>query len=245
MKSRLLAAFAPFLLLSGTALADQVMVLEVKGAPPGLAPGALVDGSQVTLPGGAEATFMAADGQVVRVLGPYTGPAESGAASGGVAKNTLTALASLMEKSAEKSTLGATRAIGFPAPKSYAGGDPWVIDASHGGTRCVFADHPAKIWLDLPATPATLTLEDEKSHAKIDIPWPMGQDRVDWPAELPLVGGDHYAVTTSTGHRKLLVKLLPAAASPGAASIAAAGAGCAAQATAIAKDLKPTKTIGG
>jgi hypothetical protein len=108
-----------------------------------LAPGAKIDGAKVlVLAAGQRLTLISADGRSLKLRGPYEdAPAPAQAAATGA--NVGDALKNLMnQRVAGTAALGVVRAGGAAVDLP----DPWVLDVSRSGARCLVGDATPVLW---------------------------------------------------------------------------------------------------
>ena len=235
------AACAAALFLQGAAAsAAQFVVLESQGtAGKTLPPGTVVDDAALDVPVGGQVTIMGSDGQSVQVNGPHQG------SIGQVAKADDSVLTKVSQAMKDRSAVfGAARGpTDFPPPKEAGKDDPYSVDATVGGTACVFSGHKPTLWK--PGTPAVaeVTIHDQTTNKDSKFAWPASQTTAPWPTDLPITGGDRYLVTVADKHRTITLKQVESGASVGASFIAAANAGCSSQAKQLAKLVKPARVV--
>ena len=118
------------LVLAWPALATPMIVVEARGG--GLKPGMRIDSARsVKLVEGEKIVLVAPDGRMSTLRGPYSGPAVRNAGS---VQNPRTALAALIATRNDRaSSVGAVRSGASAAPLP----EPWLIDISRGGDRCI------------------------------------------------------------------------------------------------------------
>jgi len=176
------------LLLSATGPAWAEAVV-LSSTAPGLALGkSLADDASLTLPEGAMAEILLADGEVVHLGGPFDGRIDALPQSGGSA-------------AVEFALRGDWRNPALSVPGESAEHPAWPIppitepriDASRDATWCLEA-HVAPHLAAPPDQPATLLLQDG-GHAAIA--WPPSSGEQPWPASLPLHDGSR--ITTRWG----------------------------------------------
>jgi hypothetical protein len=238
------AVFAGSAVIVVPALAAQVVVIDAsESIAKTMAPGTVIDDASVDLPAGADLTVMGADGEAVHIVGPHKG-AIGAAAPGSTAGNAVQALATLLNGSQRSSAFGATRGgVRFGHGDDTKPKNPWVIDATEGGTACVFASHPAQLWKPAGAA-ARISVDDEATHQHAIVDWPENATTVAWPTDFAPADGVRYTVTFGAEtHRSITLKLLPAASTPGAAALMAANAGCVEQSKLLLQTVTPSRTV--
>ncbi|QCO14172.1 DUF4384 domain-containing protein [Azospirillum brasilense] len=226
-----LAAVAAVGLTTGRAAAEPAVV--VASTAPGYAQGQLVpDGAAVSVPDGANAMFLFANGRMLRVKGPFDGPLDRMPDASG-----WTGVGSLVGGERFFQTdLGAARAVGTPMQKGEE--QVFTLDPGRPGTQCVKSG--GTVLLRKPADPALIpaTLRAEGREATSTLRWDKGA-AVPWPRELPMTDGTAVSVAGPDGRvRHSLTLRVIAAEGVGAGqgaelAVRLAGAGCAAQAAAL------------
>lgn len=201
----LAGAMLALLAFSGTAVAATVVVVDAHGVP--VKPGsALDDGKVVNLAVGQSMTVITARGDTLKLRGPYHQRPVAGAGGGG---SLTIALASLIvRRDVRASDVGAVRgggAVKLP--------EPWVIDVSHPGTRCVREGTPVVFWRTAADKPADLSIAPLNRAWRLTAPWVQGADRVRAPRELPLPGRATYLVDIGDGPVAITLLVIPAAVS--------------------------------
>lgn len=226
-----LAAFGAVGFAAGRAAAEQAVV--VASTAPGYAQGQLVaDGAAVSVPDGANALFLFANGRMLRVKGPFDGPLDRMPDGSG-----WSGVGSLVGGERFFQTdLGAARAVGSPMQKGEE--QVFTIDPGRAGTQC--AKSGGTVLLRKPADPALIpaTLREQSRGAAATLRWDKGAT-VPWPRELPMTDGNAFSVSGPDGRvrHSLTLRVIPAeglGAGQGAElAIRLAGAGCAIQAAAL------------
>ena len=154
---RLASVLASCVLLAGLAAqAGELVVVEARGVA--LRPGQVIDdGQKLVLRGGQRVTLIAANGNTLKLRGPYDqAPDASGTSDGADLTQALSAL--IVQKQTRTSEVGVVRA-GLAAAKLP---EPWVLDISH---------------------PGNLTPTDRSW--KLAATWPGGVDRLTAPPSFP------------------------------------------------------------
>ncbi|HUK61551.1 MAG TPA: hypothetical protein VLV50_20125 [Stellaceae bacterium] len=229
----------PFLLslafaggIAGAASASELVVVSTHGLR--LTPGQTVDGSQsVKLDDGQQVTFLAPNGQVIEIDGPFNGAPDSQVRGGGTdAASAVTAL--LTERQARTSEVGVVRGendVRLP--------DPWVVDVTHPGTSCVISGHEVVLWRsqDLAATQVSIAPADRSWSVSGN--WPASADRLAMPQSLPLKDRTSYVINIGGKLAPVTVRVIPASVSNDAMRASwMAEVGCDNQASALLTMLK-------
>lgn len=190
------------LAVAGAPAAAQLVVLDSYGSA--LKPGMRIEASrQIDVPEGARVSFISPDGRTVTYNGAYSGPAMRGPV---IAADPRAALAALIgERNARSNTVASIRGAGTAAPLP----DPWLIDISRPGQRCVREGEPQIWW-----RPQTITTEDfsiyplDKSWVA-DMGWEAGDDRMEAPDLWRLAAEKVYIVRTGIQEDAVTVNVIP------------------------------------
>ncbi len=225
------AAFWTAGVVASRAAAEQAVV--VASTAPGYAQGQLVaDGAAVSVPDGANALFLFANGRMLRVKGPFDGPLDRMPdASGWSGVGSLVGGERFFQ-----TDLGAARAVGSPMQKGEE--EVFIIDPGRAGAQCVKSG--GTVLLRKPADPALVpaTLREESGGTAATLRWDKG-DAVPWPRELAMTDGGAFSVAGADGRTRhsMTLRVIAAdglGAGQGAElAVRLAGAGCAAQAAAL------------
>lgn len=185
-----LLLFLTLLLFPASVQADAVVL---NATAPGLKPGQVI-GPEVVLrvPEGASATLLLSTGRMIKLSGPYDGPAATAAdATPGGALNSL-----FGGKGVDISSLGGTRTVWLPALEAAHAGAEVVIDTAEAATWCVpAARHPPqglRLSRPDPRRPATLILENTATGATARQFWAAGIVQQSWPDSLPVTDGAEF-----------------------------------------------------
>ena len=200
-RARLASTIAVLIAASGAASAAPLIIMDAHGVP--LRPGQQIDDARtLDLNAGQSVTLIAANGDTLKLRGPYHQKPMTRASGGG----TLTiALSSLLVRSGVRaSDIGAVRggkAVQLP--------EPWVIDVSHPGTRCVREGKPIVFWRAHGDQAGELAIAPVNRAWRLTAPWPQGVDRLAAPRELPLVGRATYVVDIGDGPVAITLLVIP------------------------------------
>ena len=161
----------------------------------------------ISLPAGAIVTMLREDGEIIRLAGPYQGPAGgtgSGAASGGKT-DWAPLMALIAESDDESSVLGAARALDS---NSDVPGQPtvWQISVDSSGPRCV---RPGEIelWRRKASRTASVAVRSEQGRLS-GMKWPAGDHSFKLPASFPVTEG-LLLVSSGSGLRELEIHVAP------------------------------------
>jgi hypothetical protein len=117
--------------------------------------------------------------------------------------------------------------------------NPWLVDVSRPGTRCIREGEPIVFWrpaTSAAAEPISVTPIDRGWEAKGS--WPVGRDTVTMPASLPLTTGNTFKIEVGQTEHALMFQVLPKTLDNDRMRTAWMDeVGCASQAVALAKSL--------
>ena len=164
-------AFTFFASISDIALADALIVMETRGT--NLKSGATIDGDKpLQLVEGERLTLIRTDGVTVTIKGPFNGVPISKQASSNDSKNAFSAL--LANRDARTNSIGVIRA-GFDAKEIP---DPWYVDVSRNGVRCVVEGSKPKYWRPKTDTESNLTILPIDQSFQIKAQFEKGVDSI-------------------------------------------------------------------
>jgi hypothetical protein len=178
-------ALASWVALAGiVAQAGELIVVDARGLA--LRPGQVIDDSQpLVLREGQRVTLIAANGNTLKLRGPYDQPPAADAGANGA--NLTQALSTLIaQKQTRTSEVGLVRAGTGPAKLPEA----WVLDVSRSGSLCVRDGNPVVFWRPAAGASANLTVTPTDRSWKLSTTWPSGADRLTVPQNFP-VHGNH------------------------------------------------------
>jgi hypothetical protein len=187
------------------ALAADMVVLD--STSPGLRAGQVVasDG-KLGLAAGQTVTLMTSSGKMVRVAGPADSIPAGDAGTKGDEKTVLASLTTMVKsRQADTGSLGTFRSAGAELP------DPWLIDVSGSGERCVLEGEPMVLWRPDGGTAAAVVMGLPAKDWRARAEWPAGSQRLFGPAGLGLADGDVLSVSFEARQADLTVHLVPAA----------------------------------
>ena len=199
MKSRLLSLLALMAVAMPAYAKVDMVVMEARGVK--LQPGQVVDGTvALTLAEGQQVSLMTQDGKVVKLRGPYDkAPAPGEAATA----NVQLALQLLVTQESARERAGVIRGgpDGWVVPP-----DPWLVDVSTGGLRCLQADSAITLWRPdaSGAQPVEMTPNDRSWKANVE--WQAGSDRLPLPHNVPVRRRTPYVV--KLGGKEVIVTLV-------------------------------------
>ena len=206
MKRRLfsllvLMAVAGLSPLAAAAKVDMV-VMEARGVK--LQQGQIIDGSaNLTLADGQQVSLMMQDGKVVKLRGPWDKPAAPAETAAGA--NVQLALQLLVTQQSSRERAGVSRGgAGLVVPP-----DPWVVDVSSSGLRCLEADSSITLWRpDAKASVPVEVAPNDRSW-KADTQWNAGVDRLPLGHSVPLRRRTAYVVRVDGKDTNITLISLP------------------------------------
>jgi hypothetical protein len=166
---------AAIALAPAAAMAAKMIVIDARAGA--LKPGMSVESTAaLSLKEGERVTLIAPDGKTVALRGPFSGPPAS--RSGGAAADPRQALAALVStRNARASSIGAVRA-GAGAVKLD---DPWLIDISRPGPRCLHEGKPPIWWRPAGGPAQAFTVFPIDRSWRADFTWAAGQTQLKAP----------------------------------------------------------------
>lgn len=184
-------------------LAAPMTVVEARGG--GLRPGMRVEGaSKIQLKDGERVTLIGADGRAVTLRGIYAGVIAKG--GGGGTQNPRAALAALISTRNDRaSQVGAVRA----GANAAALPDPWLIDVSRPGARCI-REGERPVWWRPDATEHTpFTVYPIDRSWRADFAWAAGQDRMLAPDLAKLDGVKTFLIAVPGQDNAISINMIP------------------------------------
>jgi hypothetical protein len=233
LRSLAVAGAGVIALTSLAARGADLVVIEARGVP--VQAGQVIDDSKpLVLKEGQRITLIAANGSTLKLRGPYD--QAPGSAAGGGGPGVVDALKALIvQKDSRTSDVGVVRA-GAEAAKLP---EPWLLDVSRPGIRCVRDGDPIVFWRPVSATTANLTITSLDKSWKIATTWPSGADRLVVPPNLPVQRPATYLVDLDATESAITVNSIPGAVSSDAMRAAwMIEKGCQAQAEALLTALR-------
>lgn len=159
---------------AGAAAAAPLVVIEARGG--NLKPGMKIDSAKpIALKEGERLTVIGPDGKAVTLRGPFSG---APMARAGGATDPRSALAALIStRNARTSSVGVVRGGTDAAPLP----EPWLIDVSRSGDRCLKTGERPVWWRPASATAQVLTVMPIDRSWRADVRWKAGQQRMTPP----------------------------------------------------------------
>jgi len=211
-----------------TAGAADLVVVSSRGVA--LKAGQAVDSTQpLVLKDGQQVELIAPTGQLIKLHGPWDKPPiAEGAANAPDASVALKAL--LTQNLARSESVGVVRGTNAQVVPP----DPWLLDITRVGIRCVPASSQIVFWRPGGGGAAALSVEPYDRSWRARAQWPAGADRMVMPGTLPLTNRSTYIVGLNGKNTPVTLVTVPAAASNDAMRAAwMIQEGCDAQAQAL------------
>lgn len=179
-----------------------MVVMEARGVK--LQPGQVVDGSaNLTLAEGQQVSLMTQDGKVVKLRGPYDkAPAPGEAATA----NVQLALQLLVTQESARERAGVIRG----GPGMVVPPDPWLVDVSSPGLRCLQADSTITLWRPDASAAQPVEIAPNDRSWKADVEWQSGSDRLPLSHNVPVRRRTPYVVRLGGREVNITVVSLPA-----------------------------------
>jgi hypothetical protein len=186
-----------------TARGADLVVIEARGLA--VQAGQVIDDSKpLVLKEGQRVTLIAANGSTLKLRGPYDQAPGSG--DGRAGPGVLDALKALIvQKESRTSDVGVVRAGASVARLP----EPWVLDASRPGNRCVRDGDTIVFWRPAADATANLTVTPLDRSWKIATTWPSGADRIVVPRDLPIHGTSTYLIELDETQSAVMLHSIP------------------------------------
>ena len=156
------------------AWAVNLIVMEARGA--GLKVGQPIDSDKpLALKEGERVTLISPDGSKIALRGPYNEAPLKKSAAVADPKQALVAL--VANRDARISTAGVIRAGGAAAKLP----EPWLIDASRPGVRCIKQGTRPVFWRPQTSKSTKLVVAPADRSFRTEFDWPQGIDRLQMP----------------------------------------------------------------
>ncbi len=191
----------------GPASGADLVVVESRGI--NLPAGQAVDGSKpLTLTDGQQVTLIAPTGQMIKLRGPWDKPPLGDAAAAD--PDVAAALKALLTQNLARSEkVGVVRG----GSDQVVPPDPWLVDVTHVGVRCVPANDRIVFWRPNGGNAANLSVQPYDRSWRARGQWPAGTDRLPVPSTLPLTNRATYIVGLDGKNTSITLVTIPAAAS--------------------------------
>lgn len=191
-----------WLALPAWASAANLIVLEARGG--GLTTGqSIASDKPITLKEGERVTVIGPDGKSVTLRGPFNGPPMAG---GGAAADPKQALAALVAtRDARTSSVGVIRA-GTDAAKLP---EPWLIDMSRPGPRCLLDGERPVWWRPEAATEQAFTVFPIDRSWRADFVWKAGEDHLPVPPVSRFEGQNSFVIVIDKQEHAISITTVP------------------------------------
>lgn len=187
MRLRLLPVLGLIAVALPAAAKIDMVVMEARGVK--LQQGQVIDGSvNLTLTDGQQVSLMTQDGKVVKLRGPFDKPPAPAEAAAGA--NVQLALQLLVTQQSSRERAGVIRG----GPGMVVPPEPWVVDVSDPGLRCLEADSTITLWRSDASTTQPVEVAPNDRSWKADADWQAGSDRLTLPHNVPLRRRTPYVV---------------------------------------------------
>ncbi|HYM01827.1 MAG TPA: hypothetical protein VET85_02710 [Stellaceae bacterium] len=212
--------------------AGELVVVEAHGVD--LVPGQTVDdGQPLVLRDGQRVTLLAANGNVMKLRGPYEQAPAAAAAADASLSQSLSGL--LVQSRARTSEVGVVRANNVQARLP----DPWLIDVERAGTFCVRGDKPIVFWREASRSQANVSVTSLDRSWKITATWAEGADQLKMLDMLMPQRRATYLVEVEGNRAAITLNNVPAAVHTDQMRLAwMIEKGCQAQAEALSRTLQ-------
>lgn len=190
-------------LSSVSVAAAPLIVVDARGG--GLKAGQRIDSSRpITLKQGERVTMIGPDGKTVTLRGTFSGAPTMLA---GAATDPRQALAALIAtRKARTSSIGVVRGATDAAPLPQ----PWLIDISRPGERCLKAGQQPVWWRPEAATSQKFTIVPIDRSWRADFEWAAGQHSIPSPPLAKFQGQTAFVIRKGEQDYGITVDLVPA-----------------------------------
>ncbi|MBF0194303.1 MAG: hypothetical protein HQL71_07070 [Magnetococcales bacterium] len=199
------------LLLSSTAIADNLIVYSAKGIQ--LKSGAIISSTQdLTLQNGQELSLISPTGKMIRLVGPFSGMPMSSSDDKNK-KSVKEALLNLLSDSGEgeesfgitRSTDDVFRLASRPAPLP----SPWVLDVTKDGPYCYREGDKVIFWRSNKAEASKISINILEHTWKAKAVWSQGKSHLASPPAMPVIDGAVYQITLNQKSAKGSLNVVP------------------------------------
>ena len=231
---KLLRHLTPALVLALSSVpvaAAPLIVVDARGGS--LKAGQRIDSARpITLKEGERVTLIAPDGKTVTLRGKFSGLPLTGA---GAATDPKQALAALMAKrNARTSRVGAVRSASDAKPLPQ----PWLIDVSTSGERCLRPGQQPIWWRPEAAAQQKFTLLPTDQSWRADFEWAAGQHAIPAPPLAKFDGQTMFVVRMGEQEHGITVNLVPTDLDGSALASWLLEKGCVQQADALLRQME-------
>jgi hypothetical protein len=197
-------AFLVFVTASIPCYAVKLVVIDARAGQ--IKAGSSIDSlAPITLKEGERITVVAPDGKSVTLKGPFTGPPMPASSTAADPKAALAALVNTRD--ARTSSVGVIRA-GADAAKLP---EPWLIDMSRPGTRCMIEGETPVWWRPEPDHEAAFTVFPVDRSWRADFKWESGQDRQSVPKLAKFEGPNTFVIRRDNQEYAVTITVIPKA----------------------------------
>lgn len=157
--------------VASVASAAMLIVIDARGGV--LKPGQKIDSAQaLTLKEGERVTVIGPDGNATTLRGPFKGVVPGHSGSGTEPRMALAAL--IATRNARTNSVGVIRSGTSAAPLP----EPWLIDVTRSGERCIKAGTNPVWWRPQPAPAQPLVVMPIDRSWRADLQWEAGQQQM-------------------------------------------------------------------
>jgi len=200
---------APALVLALSSIsvtAAPLIVVDARGG--GLKNGQKIDSAQpITLKEGERVTLISQEGKTVTLRGKFSGPPMMGA---GVATDPKQALVGLVgTRNAKTDTVGAVRSLGLGLSRAVPLPEPWLIDVSTPGERCLRPGQQPIWWRPEVGASQKFTLLPIDQSWRVDFEWAAGQHGIPAPPLAKFDGQTVFMIRMGEREYGITVHLVP------------------------------------
>jgi hypothetical protein len=235
MTSRLLRAAsiaAASMWIAAAGSAAEIVVLE-STAPRFPAGQTLSESAAIELAAGEMVVIVTEDARLVRLEGPYSGPAVGAPPDPSAVRKALERLVNADEP--RVGGVGAVRGDEDVRSAVDTRPEPWLVHAELGGEQCALRGRPIELWREDASRSASAQITDTATDRVAPVRWDEGAPRALWPEQSLVPMDEHiYLIRFEGVDRSTAVKVRLLAASVTQSSPAAAAwlaaKGCTAQA---------------
>jgi hypothetical protein len=214
------------------AAASELVIVEAHGVS--LAPGATIDGTKpLKLELGQQVTLIGPSGDTIKLDGPYNQAPEAAGASSESENGVVSSLKTLVAtRDASTTTFGVVRGTTTIGPD-----DPWLIDSSTTGDRCLRPGDKPSLWRGESGKSAELQITPGDHSWRANATWPAGANSIGI-SRLPMSDGLIYLIDLDGKESVLTFHYIPDRLNTSAMRAAwMAYIGCSGQAAQLATQL--------
>jgi hypothetical protein len=188
---------------SAPSRAANLVVVEARGID--LNPGVEIDGAKpLVLKDGQVVTLISASGEIIKLHGPSN--AAPAPTQGGSTVDVKGALRTLVtQELADNAELGVVRGSGDdPIPP-----EPWLVDVTHDGTRCLPENSPIVFWRPGGGGAQTVSIAPYDRSWLARAEWQAGADRLTVANAVPLRARATYIVQIGKKEAAVTLVMIP------------------------------------